>query len=342
MKTKRDYYEVLGVDKNADEAAIKKAYRKLAKKYHPDTNPGNAQAEEKFKEVSEAYDVLSDKEKRKLYDQFGHAAFTEGASGGYGQNENGGYREYHFEGGNMNMDDIFSDLFGGAFHGGGAFRSSGFGNFGGGFHQGKYQQTGYEDPFGRSFATKGSDLNAEVEVTFDEAAFGGKKVIHLQSSDGSLQSYEVNIPAGIESGKSIRLRGKGNPGVHGGEPGDLILKIKVKEKPGFSRKGADVYSTVSVPFTTAVLGGEVSVQTIDGRVVCKIKEGTQSGTKIRLRGKGVASMKNPSVRGDHYVTIEIQVPRNLSMEAKKKLKEFEEIYKRSGSHFGNGSAASYR
>lgn len=339
MATKRDYYEVLGVGKNASAADIKRAYRKLAKKYHPDTNPNNKHAEERFKEVSEAYDILSDEEKRKMYDQFGHAAFTEGGTGNYGfhQDAGNGYREFHFHSGdgNVNMDDIFGDFFGGAFGRGGFGRSdfhdSGFSGF-----RGSYGGSG----FGNGFSVKGADLNAEVDVTFDEAAFGGKKVIHLKGSDGRVQSYEVNIPAGISSGKSIRLRGKGQPGTGGGEAGDLILKVNVQEKPGFRREGADVYTTISVPFTTAVFGGEASVQTIDGRVVCKIRPGTQSGTKIRLRGKGIVKMGHPSERGDQYVTVQIQVPTNLSPEAERKLKEFEQLCKKPGSsRFGRGSAA---
>lgn len=339
MATKRDYYEVLGVGKNASAADIKRAYRKLAKKYHPDTNPNNKHAEERFKEVSEAYDILSDEEKRKMYDQFGHAAFTEGGTGNYGfhQDAGNGYREFHFHSGdgNVNMDDIFGDFFGGAFGRGGFGRSdfhdSGFSGF-----RGSYGGSG----FGNGFSVKGADLNAEVDVTFDEAAFGGKKVIHLKGSDGRVQSYEVNIPAGILSGKSIRLRGKGQPGTGGGEAGDLILKVNVQEKPGFRREGADVYTTISVPFTTAVFGGEASVQTIDGRVICKIRPGTQSGTKIRLRGKGIVKMGHPSERGDQYVTVQIQVPTNLSPEAERKLKEFEQLCKKPGSsRFGRGSAA---
>ena len=180
-----------------------------------------------------------------------------------------------------------------------------------------------------------------MDVSFDEAAFGGKKIIHLQSSNGAVQSYEVNIPAGIESGKSIRLKGKGHPGVGGGEAGDLLLKVNVQDKPGFRREGQDVYTTVSVPFTTAVLGGEVKVHTIYGDVICKIKEGTQSGTKIRLRGKGIVYMNQPSVHGDQYAVVEIQVPQNLTPEAKRKLKEFEQecngAPRRHG--FGRGSAA---
>lgn len=365
MKKKRDYYEVLGVSKNADAAAIKKAYRKLAKKYHPDSNAGNARAEEEFKEVTEAYDILSDEKKRKLYDQFGHAAFDgngpaegeygQGAYGWNGRNQGtyswngfahggtdrrnaygqgnydqnargrrtysqstyggsgGGFREYHFDSGDVNMDDLFGDLFGDG------FRQSGFG--------------------GNGFRSRGSDLNAEVEISFDEAAFGGKKQIHLQdSADGSVRSYEVTIPAGIESGKTIRLKGKGMPGTGGGEAGDLLLKIQVKDKPGFRREGLDVYTEVQVPFTTAVFGGEITIPTIYGNVVCKIKEGTQSGTKIRLKGKGIVSMNNASVRGDQYAVVEIQVPRNLSPEAKEKLKEFEQACsgrKRYGAGSGN-------
>ena len=298
MAKKRDYYEVLGLNKRADQNAIKKAYRKLAKKYHPDTNAGNADAEEKFKEVTEAYNVLSDEEKRKLYDQFGHAAF-DGSMG------NGGdYQEFHFEGDAGNMDDIFEQFFGNGFHG---------------------QRTSYGQG---AFRSRGSDLHAEVTVGFDDAAFGSKKVIRLQSENGTVQSLEVKIPAGIEEGKTIRLRGKGNPGNGGGAAGDLLLKVHVCEKPGFTRKGRDVYTTLLVPFTTAVFGGEVPIRTIDGNVVCKIKPGTQSGTKIRLKGKGIVAMNQPSVRGDQYVEVEIEVPKNLSAEAKQKLKEFERICKK--------------
>ena len=327
METKKDYYEVLGVNRNADDNAIKKAYRKLAKKYHPDTNGGNPQAEQKFKEITEAYSVLSDPEKKKMYDQFGHAAFDgSGAgggaySGGYSTG-NGGYREFHFENGNMN--DIFDDLFGDIFHHGNGKNAGGFK---GGFHQSYYgggsgfDQGGFG---GGSFRRKGSDLQAETEVSFDEAAFGCDKWISLQDPvKGTTQTLQVHIPAGIDSGKSIRLKGKGMPGAGGAEPGDLLLKVKVGSKPGYQRKGMDVYSTVQIPFTTAVFGGEALVQTLYGNVMCRIKEGTQSGTRIRLRGKGIVSMKNANVHGDHYVTVQIQVPRNLSAEAKQKLKEFE-------------------
>ena len=370
MAAKRDYYEVLGVDRNADSAAIKKAYRKLAKKYHPDTNAGDPHAEQMFKEATEAYEVLSDPEKKKLYDRFGHAAFdgsAQGAQGGWGSADgaggfhgfegfggfgtggfgtggfgtggfgsgggfgqgggfggadgNGGYREFHFEGGNM--DDLFGDIFGDMFRG----KGGGFSGF-----SGQNGQSGRNGSFHDGFSgggTRGADLRAQVTVSFDEAAFGCDKVIRLQGEDGRVQSLQVHIPAGIESGKSIRLKGKGAPGAGGAQDGDLLLQVTVVEKPGFERKGRDVYTTVSVPFTTAVFGGEVRVPTISGSVICKIREGTQSGSRIRLRGKGIVSMADPNVHGDEYVTVQIQVPTNLSREARQKLKEFEELC---GSH----------
>lgn len=342
---KRDYYDVLGVSRSASASEIKKAYRKLAKKYHPDTNAGNKEAEQKFKEVTEAYNVLSDEEKKKMYDQFGHAAFDGSApngayqgnagnsgfggsySGAY-QDANGAYHEYHFN--SSDMGDIFGDMFGNMFHGGesgkgfGSFRSGsadafkGFGGFGNSGSQ------GFGGQYYKNAPQKGSDIHADVTVGFDEAAFGCDKIITLQNpSDGSSQSLKVHIPAGIDTGKSVRLRGKGQPGFQGGEAGDLFLKVTVANKPGYERKGADVYTTVQIPYTTAVFGGEARVHTLYGDVMCKIKEGTQSGSKIRLRGKGIVSMKNASVHGDQYVTLEIQVPKYLNQEAKEKLKEYQ-------------------
>ena len=349
MAVKRDYYDVLGIDRNADEKTIKKAYRKLAKKYHPDTNAGNADAADKFKEVNEAYDVLSDPKKKKMYDQFGHAAFEAGADpgagagaggfGGFQGGGNGSYQEFHFNG--ENMDDIFGDIFGNMFHGSHG-ESRGFGSNGtyehftgngGGFHSrfggsGFHSGNGFGGFHQQDFPQKGSDVKASINVTFDEAAFGADKRISLSGPDGSSgapQTLQIHIPAGIDSGKSIRLRGKGMPGTGGGEAGDLLLKVTVAPKPGYERKGMDVYTTVSVPYTTAVFGGETLVHTLYGDVMCKIKEGTQSGSKIRLRGKGIVSMKDSSVHGDQYVTIQIEVPRNLSPQARQKLKEFEEI-----------------
>ncbi|MGN0423311.1 MAG: DnaJ C-terminal domain-containing protein [Lachnospiraceae bacterium] len=308
MAGKKDYYEVLGVGRNADEATIKKAYRKLAKKYHPDMNGDNPEAAARFKEVTEAYNVLSDKEKKKLYDQFGHAAFDGGGNtSDFYKNGNGNYQEFHFEGGNM--DDILKNIFGGGF-GQSGFSQGGFGR--GNFHQSNFRQ-------------KGQDVSARIEVSFDEAAFGCDKVIQFQNPDGSVQSLKVHVPAGIDTGKKIWLRGQGMPGMNGGEAGDLMLEVTVGKKPGYERKGMDVYTTLNIPFTTAVLGGEVIVPTLYGNVSCKIQEGTQSGSKIRLRGKGIVSMKNPQVKGDQYVTVQIQVPRHLNPEAKQKLREFRAV-----------------
>ena len=226
----------------------------------------------------------------------------------------GGFGGFDFSG--ADMGDIFGDIFGDMFHG---RSSSGFG--GQGFKQ------SYGSGFGGgSFKSKGQDLHAEIRVSFEDAAFGCEKVINLSSGQGTpAQSLKVRVPAGIEDGKSIRLRGKGGPGMNGGEAGDLLLKIHVDEKPGYERKGMDVYTTISVPFTTAVFGGEAIVNTLKGSVKCKIPAGIQSGSKIRLRGKGIVSMKDPSVHGDMYAAVQIQVPRNLSPEAKQKLREFEKI-----------------
>ena len=368
--TKRDYYDVLGISRDADAAAIKRAYRKLAKKYHPDSNPGDKTAEQMFKDVNEAYDVLSDPKKKKLYDQFGHAAFDEtagygqgagagaggfGGFGGFGNGAGGAYRsgsfrsgdgtyhEFHFEGGDG--DDIFGDLFGNMFGGkgrSGSGKSAGHDGFGGssgfrgasGFGGSGFHGFGGGNGFsGSGFSDRGNDLNAEVQITFDEAVHGCEKTITIQNPNqpGSRpQTLKVKIPAGIETGKSIRLAGKGMPGTGGGAAGDLLLKITVGEKAGWTRKGMDVYSDVEVPFTTAVFGGETLVHTLYGDVVCKIKAGTHSGTKIRLRGKGIVSLKDPSLHGDEYAVVRIQGPDVLSPEAKLMLKEFEEICRRDG------------
>lgn len=333
METKRDYYEVLGVSRNADEKEIKRAYRKLAKKYHPDTNAGNPEAEKKFKEVTEAYSVLSDSEKKKMYDQFGFAAFDQGQGAGAYSQQSGrnpygnaygnpfggagnssGYHEFHFEG---NADDMFGDFFDQMFHG----RSHGFGSE-------RYARSGsgrhpFEEAFSGQGAAENRDLHAEVSIRLEEAAAGCEKQITLRNPDGTTNTLLVRIPAGIESGKSIRLRGKGHTGPNG-QRGDLLLKVNVEEKKGFERRGMDIYTTIQIPYTTAVFGGEARVSTLYGDVVCKIKEGTQSGSKIRLRGKGMVSMKDAKVCGDHYATVEIAVPRNLNRTARQKLMEYKE------------------
>ena len=345
METKRDYYEVLGIDRHADAAAIKKAYRKLAKKYHPDTNNNDPNAEKLFKEVTEAYSVLSDPEKKKMYDQFGHAAFDQsGQSGGYGNayqgfNGNGGnYQEFHFEGNMGDMGDIFGSMFNDMFRGGSSgfdgFRDSGQSGFHGfsGGKRSRYSGRSYGPHFTEdkgfwqsngSYSNRGEDLHAEVTISFDDAVYGCDKTLSLQDERGVRQSLQVHIPAGIDSGQSIRLRGKGMPGQNG-ENGNLLLKINVENKAGIERKGMDIYTTVNIPYTTAVFGGEARVHTLYGDVVCKVKPGTQSGSKIRLKGKGVVSMKDSAVHGDHYVTVQIEVPRHLSPKARQKLMEYKE------------------
>lgn len=326
MAEKRDYYEILEIEKTADANTIKKAYRKLAKKYHPDTNAGDAQAEQKFKEVSEAYAVLSDSEKKKLYDQFGHAAFEAGgadAGSAYGGNAYGntsnGWQQNHFE--DDNLDDLFGDLFGNIFHGN---RKQNSGTQG--FHR-RFYYNDFDGGFDQDYTGKGEDLNAEISISFDEAVFGCDKLLTLQNSNasGERSSISVHIPAGINTGQSVRLRGKGMPGAGGGEAGDLLLKVKVENKPGYERKGMDVYTTINIPYTTAVFGGEARVHTLYGDVNCKIREGTQSGSKIRLKGKGIVSMKDSKVHGDQYVTVQIQVPKNLNSEAKQKLMEYKQV-----------------
>ncbi len=355
---KRDYYEVLGVDRNADEATIKKAYRVLAKKYHPDANPGDKEAEKKFKEASEAYAVLSDAEKRKQYDQFGHAAFDGSAGGGAGG--------FDFSG--MDMGDIFGDIFGDFFGGGSRSRRANNGPM------------------------KGANIRTSIRITFEEAVFGCEKEIELvlkdecktchgsgakpgtsketcpkcggkgkvvysqQSLFGMVQNVQscpdcngtgqiikekcpdcrgtgyiaskkkiqVSIPAGIDDGQSVRIREKGEPGVNGGPRGDLLVEVVVSRHPIFQRQDMNIYSTAPISFAQAALGGEVRINTVDGDVLYEVKPGTQTDTKIRLKGKGVPSLRNKAVRGDQYVTLVVQVPTGLNEAAKEALRTFDE------------------
>ena len=371
-ENKRDYYEGLGVDKNADDAALKKAYRVLAKKYHPDTNPGNAEAEQKFKEASEAYAVLSDPEKRRQYDQFGHAAFEQGG-GGYG----GGFGGFDFNGGDMG--DIFGDIFGDLFGGGGRRR---------GANQGPMQ---------------GANVRASVRITFEEAISGCEKELELnlkvecskchgtgakpgtspetcpkcggrgqvvytqQSLFGTVQNVQtcpechgsgkivkdkcpdcngtgyissrkkikVTIPAGIDNGQSIRIREKGEPGTNGGPRGDLLVEVIVGRHPIFQRQDMNIYSTVPMSFAQAALGGDIRISTVDGDIIYTVKPGTQTDTKVRFKGKGVPSLRNKNVRGDHYVTLVIEVPTKLNEAAKQALREFD---KESGNSLNQAEA----
>ncbi|MCR5215130.1 MAG: molecular chaperone DnaJ [Eubacterium sp.] len=352
---KRDLYEVLGVSKNANDNELKKAYRVLAKKYHPDANPGDAEAEAKFKEASEAYAILSDPENRRKYDQFGFAAFDQnGGPGGDG---------FGFD--FADMGDIFGDIFGDMFGGGRTRQSNG--------------------------PVKGADIRTTVRATFEEAIFGTQTQIELPLKDecpvckgtgaqpghapetcskcggkgqvvytqqslfgmartvqtcpdcngtGKIIKYkcsncagsgyvkskktiQIKVPAGIDNGQSIRLREMGEPGINGGERGDLLVTILVDKHPVFQRQGYDIYSSEPISFTQAALGGKVQLNTIDGPYNYDIAPGTQTNTKVKLKGKGVPTLKNKTVRGDHYVTLVVQVPENLTEEQKSILNQYE-------------------
>lgn len=356
-EAKRDYYEVLGVSKDADDATIKKAYRQVAKKYHPDMNPGDAEAEKKFKEASEAYAILSDPDKRRQYDQFGHAAFdgSAGAGGGFDFNS-------------TDFSDIFGDIFGDLFGGGG-------------------RRSRNQGPM------KGANIRKSVRITFEEAVFGcekelevvlkdpcpkcngtgakpgtspqtcpkcggkGQVVFTQQSFFGTVQNVQtcpdcggtgqiikekcpdcqgtgyvaskkkisVSIPAGIDNGQSIRIREKGEPGTNGGPRGDLLVEVNVSRHPIFQRQDMHIFSTVPISFAQAALGADIKIKTVDGDVVYTVKPGTKTDTKVRLKGKGVPSVRNAQVRGDHYVTLVIQTPEHLSAEAKEALRKFDEL-----------------
>lgn len=294
---KRDCYEILGIGRTASEKEIKSAYRKLAKKYHPDANQNDKTAEDKFKELSEAYEILKDPEKRKLYDRFGYDAFDESGNGWKAQ-DSGDYREYHFSGDNFGgfggFEDVFSDLFGAGHRYSNDWRAS-----------------------------KGSDIETEMTISFDEAAFGCTKKLYLQGDDR--KPFEVKIPAGIGEGQSIRLKGNGNPSYDGSQAGDMYIKVHITPKPGYERKGMDVYITEEIPYATAVLGGKAEFRTLYGKVRCNIPAGTQSGSRIRIRNKGIVSMKDPSVHGDEYVTVQIKVPKNPTQQEKDKIRELQRL-----------------
>ncbi len=397
----KDLYAILGVKRDADASQIKKAYRKLAKKYHPDSNAGNAEAEKKFKDISEANSILGDEEKRKIYDEYGYAAFESGMDpkeyakrmeeakkagfGGFGggsgfggfdgfngfggftgagsggrsgtfRGKDGSYTTFHFEGGDPgDYGDLFEHLFrnAGAAGGSAGYSSGGnsnngygsgssYGRTGGGssrfhsFHNAGsgYGGAGYGDfsGFAAGDGTRGAaeTLDAEFPVTisFEEAVLGCDRSIRLQKADGSgTQTLRVHIPAGIDNGKSVRLRGKGNISADGSRKGDLLLKVTVQESKEFTRKGQDIYATANVPFMTAVMGGEAEVRMPNGKkILCKIPKGTDAGKKIRIRGKGIHAEKSSAQPGDLYVTVQIQVPKDLTDAEIRKLREFETLY----------------
>lgn len=303
MANKRDYYEVLGVSKNASDDEIKKAYRKLAVKYHPDRNPGDKEAEAKFKEINEAHEVLSDKQKRARYDQFGHAGV--GGASGFGGG-GAGFSGNPFAGGNFNfngqafnfdfggggLDDILGDLFG-------------FGSRGG------------------RRPRRGADYQTVVTLTFEEAIFGTTKTV---SADG--KDIKVKIPAGIDDGMSVRLRGKGGPAPEGGsEPGDLYVRVRVKPHKTLTREGTIILSEETISMVDAALGCEIEVETVDGKITMKVPAGTQSGTPFKLSGHGVP-FRADGDRGPHIVTVIVETPKNLSKKQKELLEEFRKTKKR--------------
>ena len=360
---KRDYYEVLGVSKGASDAEIKKAYRKLAMKYHPDYNPGDKDAEEKFKEVNEANEVLSDPKKRQLYDQYGFAGVdpTYAAQNGGGP---GGFSGFGGDG--VDLGDIFGDIFGGGFGG--------------------QQRRNPNAP------QRGESIRASVSVTFKEAAFGCEKDVTVERSEqcatckgsgcqpgttpeicpdcrgsGQVQvqqrtpmgvfatsrpcqkchgtgriihqpctdcggqgrvrkrkTIKVNIPAGIDHGQTISLRGQGNAGKNGGSAGDLLITVMVQPDETFRREGVDVFCDAPITFAQAVLGATLEIPTIDGKVKYDLPEGTQTGTVFRLRGKGIPVL-NGRGRGDQYVTVNVETPRNLTKEQKEALRSFSDM-----------------
>ena len=361
-EAKRDYYEVLGVPKTATDADLKKAYRVLAKKYHPDTNQGNPEAEAKFKEASEAYAVLSDPEKRKQYDQFGHAAFEQGGGGGAG-----GFDFSGFDFGGDIFGDIFGDLFGG----------------------GRRSQANYNGPM------KGANIHTTLRITFEEAVFGCEKEIEITSKDecetchgtgakpgtepetcsrcggkgqvvftqqsmfgmvrnvqacpdcggtgkiikekcpkcygtgftSSRKKIQVTVPAGIDNGQTLRVSGKGEEGTKGGGRGDLLVQVIVSSHPKFNRQDNNIYTEEYISFVTAALGGTIRIKTVDGEVEYEVKPGTQTDTRIRLRGKGVPYLRNKQTRGDHYVTLIVQVPERLNKEQREALQAFDDAMK---------------
>jgi curved DNA-binding protein len=318
---KRDYYEVLGVKKDASEGEIKKAFRRLAMKHHPDRNPGNKQAEERFKEINEAYAVLSDKKKRQQYDQFGPSGFSQRYS-----------QEDIFRG--FDVSEMLRDL------------GFSFGRAGGGSRRGKTQYGGFEDLFGGfargraggtqtgdfrdifsgggyqeqgPFPQKGQDVNSELQLSFEEAARGAEKRVRF-SKGGRMEEVTVKVPAGIESGKKLRLAGKGMEGPGGGQAGDLYLKVNVAEHPIFKREGNDLIVDKEIKFSDAVLGTSIEVPTLEGNKKIKVAPGTQSGSRIRLKGFGLPRLQGGG-KGDQLVRIIIRYPKNLTEKQKKLIED---------------------
>ncbi len=295
----RDYYNILGVNKNVKDEEIKRAYRKLAMKYHPDRNPNRKEAEERFKEINEAYAVLSDKEKRKQYDTFGAEGFRQRFT-----------QEDIFRG--VDFEEILSSLFGG--RGKREFR---FGRRGGYDFGDLFGQTAYQD-MGR-MSQKGEDILYELTISLEESAFGGEKRISYRKN-GKMEEVSVKIPRGIPSGKKLRLAGKGIEGKNGGPPGDLYLQINIKGHSFFIREGDDLIVDKEINFSEAVAGATVEVPTLEGKKIVRVPPGTQSHTKMRLKGLGVPHFQGEG-RGDEYVKVIVKVPKKLTEKSRKLIEE---------------------
>jgi curved DNA-binding protein len=319
----KDYYKTLDVPRDATQEEIKKKYRKQAAKFHPDKNPGNKRAEAKFKEIGEAYEVLKDPEKRKLYDKVGSdwkRYEQAGASADdfnwsqYARGAGGGERV------NINMDDIFGSQ--GQQGGGSPFSSFfetifGGGQYGnGGFQGGQYQRSRARQP------QKGGDTEAEITVDLAEVLTGAKKQLLING-----ERVKIKIPAGIEEGQRLKLKGKGQPSSRGGAAGDLYLKIRVNIPDGYERKGKDIYQTVPLDLYKALLGGELIVQTLDGKVKLNIPPETPGGKYFRLAGRGIPEFKNPANRGNYFIKTEISLPEKLTMKEKELIKKLAELRK---------------
>lgn len=296
----RDYYEVLGVKKNASDEEIKRAYRKLAMKYHPDRNPNKKEAEERFKEINEAYAVLSDKEKRRQYDTFGAEGFRQRFT-----------QEDIFRG--FDFDEILSTLFGG--RGRRESRSRGRGGFD--FNDLFGRQSGYQD-MGR-MPRKGADILYELAISLEEAAFGGEKRISYRKN-GRIEEVSVKIPRGIPIGKKLRLAGKGMEGKNGGPPGDLYLQISIREHPYFQREEDDLIVEKEINFSEAVLGTTIEVPTLEGMKKVKVPQGTQCHTKMRLKGLGLPHFQGDG-RGDEYVKVIVKVPKRVTENGRRLIEE---------------------
>jgi len=317
----KDYYKILGVSKKASQDEIKKAYRKLAVKYHPDKNQNDKKAEERFKEISEAYEVLKDPEKRKRYDELGAnwKHYQHQGAGGFNGGPFGGRGGTRVE-----FEGDLGDMFGGG--GFSDFFNSFFGGFAGGGAGHSQFRGGGGSPFGGAYAAKGQDLQAEMSISLEEAYEGVTKILNVNGNQ-----LRLKIKPGIRDGQTLRLKGKGGPGP-GGAAGDLYLKVNIHKHTSFERKGDDLYVDLPVDLYTAVLGGKANVQTLKGAVNVNIAKGTENGKTLRLKGLGMPKYENNKVSGNLYAKVNVRIPKNLSEEEIKLFKQLQQIRKNEHSY----------